>query len=62
MKNLHKYVESLTKRVKVNKRALKISEKGVSMEAEKYYGFFISNIRCDMGDAILKIETTGVDL
>ena len=56
-----KYVRDLANRVKVNVKALKISEKGVDMENKKYLGLHIDEIRTSGEDAIIKIETLGVD-
>ena len=63
MKNVwyKKYVKTLTSRVKVNTRALKISEKGVDMEEEKYPGLHLNEIRTYGDDVIIKIETLGLE-
>ena len=62
MKKLDKYINDLTKKVKVNKKALKISEKGVDMAKKSYLGYYLPYMKTDENDVILKIETTGVDI
>ncbi len=62
MKNLNRYVKGLTARVKVNEKALEISEKGVKMEQKKYSGYHIPILKTYKNDVILKIETDGVDM
>ena len=60
MKKLDKYIEDLTKKVKVNEKALKIAEKGVDMEKRKYLGYHLPQIKIGENDVILKIETSGL--
>ena len=62
MKKLDRYINDLTKKVEVNKKALKISEKGVDMAKKKHLGYYLPHMKTDENDLILKIETTGVGM
>ena len=56
MKNLDEYIRDLTKRVKINEGALKISEKGAKMEKRAYLGFYLPYMRTQSNDVILGAE------
>ncbi len=57
MKMLDKYIKELTEKVKINEKALLISERGASMEEEPHMGFYLPFFRADSNDAIIGTET-----
>ena len=61
MNNLDKYVKDLTKFVNINKKALKISEKGFDLEKDAHFGLYLPTIKTLNGDALVGLEINRFD-